>query len=104
MIIFNYEKLDNFLTNLIRRVGNEVFAHFIEGNSNQDEPIKNPTLILQYLGRVDPSLLALHQCVLKFQKKEEKDAIIQTLLVAFEKAGGIQLVSGKIQEMIMSLA
>ncbi len=104
MIVLNYENLEQFLFALQRRISNEVFAQYVEGKNSQDENSTTHTMILQFLGRVDPNVLALHQCSLKLQKQEEKDELIQTLQQSFEKAGDIQLIQGKIIDIMMSLA
>jgi hypothetical protein len=104
MIVFNYDGLEDFLRALERRISNEVFAQYLDRPSPQVENDSTHTVILQYLGKLENSITVLHQCVLKLKKQEEKDQLIQTLQDAFEKAGGIQLIQGKIVELVLSLA
>ena len=104
MIIFNYDQLDQFLSALIHRVGNEVFAYYIEERNPNGELTGENIIYLQFLGHPDPSLTALYQCRIKINKKEEREQLMATLLQAFQKAGGIQMIQGKIQEMFMSVA
>jgi hypothetical protein len=104
MIVLQYDTLEQFLQALNRRVSNELFSHIEENNPSHEESGKNFKIILQYLGRIDPALLVLHQCVIKIQHQEEKDQILKSITQAFEKAGGIVLIQGKIQELILSVA
>ena len=104
MIIFNFDLLEQFLQALPRRIGNEVFAHYIEEKNPNGELTGEHTIYLQFLGHPDQSITVLHQCRIKIIKKEEREQIIASLMKAFEKAGGIQLIQGKIQEMFMSVA
>ena len=72
MIVLNYENLEQFLFALQRRISNEVFAQYVEGKNSQDENSTTHTMILQFLGRVDPNVLRLTSMFVEITKARRK--------------------------------
>jgi hypothetical protein len=105
MIVFNFDTLEQFLETLPRRIEDEVFLQYIEQKSTENASrAGNDTLIMQFLGKINVNLIVLHQCMVQITKKEYKEKVIESLKAAFAAAGGIRMISGKIHEIIMSIA
>jgi hypothetical protein len=106
MIIFNYDVLDQFLEMLPNRAINQIFTQYIEPKNGEGLPSQMHKLVLQFLGRPDPSntnFLVMYQTAIKISSKKERDEVIANLRKAFD-AGGIQLVQGCINEIFMSIS
>jgi hypothetical protein len=106
MIVFNFDRLDDFLARLPQRAVNDVFTEYVEPKLTGEVPTQSHKLILQFLGKPDPQspqLIILHQCAIKIGSKKERDDVIENLKKAFD-AGGIRLVQGCINEIFMSIS
>ncbi|MHA1719634.1 MAG: hypothetical protein ACTSWX_04585 [Promethearchaeota archaeon] len=107
MIVYNYERLEDFLAALSRRMNNEVFSQYIEPNNTPEISSGDFKLILQFLGKPDinnSSIIALHQCVIRIKTIKERNETIKDLKNAFEAAGGISLIQGWIKEIVQSIS
>ena len=82
MIVFSYDILDDFLSALSRRISNEIFSQYIEPNQSTDIAANRNKIILQFLGRPDPTnvnLLVLHQIAIKISNQKEKEDVMENL-------------------------
>ncbi|MHA1266291.1 MAG: hypothetical protein ACTSRS_13745 [Candidatus Helarchaeota archaeon] len=96
MIIIKVEKIEDFISFLNRRIGNEIFYEFADST----EPY-GTRAILCYLAKVD-GLTLVYQSELNFPGIRDVNAIKEKLN-KFE-FGDIRLISGKIREIIMSIS
>ena len=96
MIIIKVEKIDDFVSFLNRRLGDEIFYEFLETGGNLDT-----TAILYFLAKID-TLNVIYQVELTFPKVRDK-AAIKKKLDEFE-FGDIKLIPGKLREIYMSIS
>ena len=73
MIIIKVEKVEDFVSFLDRRLGNEIIYEFLDSG----DPM-GTTVILYYLAKIDP-LNVIYQVDLFFPKIREKEAIKKKL-------------------------
>ena len=105
MIVFNYEILEDFLSALNRRVSNEIFSQYIEPEQNSELVAYRHKLILQFIGRPDPSNIhfaVLHQIAIPISGSKEREEIIGNLKKAFQTSGEVHLIQGYINEIIIA--
>ncbi|MFX1293658.1 MAG: hypothetical protein ACFFD2_02190 [Promethearchaeota archaeon] len=96
MIIIKIEKLEDFVSFLNRRLGDEIFYEFVSSDANL-----NTKVLLYYLAKID-TLNVIYQVELKFPMIRNKD-IIKKKLDEFE-FGAIKLIPGKLREIYMSIS
>jgi hypothetical protein len=96
MIIIKVEKVEDFVSFLDRRLGNEILYEFVDSG----DPM-GTTVILYYLAKIDP-LNVIYQVDLFFPKIRDKNEI-KKKLDEFQ-FGQIRLVPGKLREIFMSIS
>lgn len=96
MIIIKVEKVEDFVSFLDRRLGNEILYEFVDSG----DPM-GTTVVLYYLAKIDP-LNVIYQVDLFFPKIREKDQIAKKL--GEFQFGQIRLVPGKLREIFMSIS
>ncbi len=96
MIIIKVEKVEDFVSFLDRRLGDEIFYEFLDTGGNLDTIV-----VLYYLARID-TLNVIYQVELKFPKVRDREAI-KKKLDEFE-FGNIRLIPGKLREIYMSIS
>jgi len=96
MIIIKVEKVEDFVSFLDRRLGDEIFYEFLDTGENLDTIV-----VLYYLARID-TLNVIYQVELKFPKVRDREAI-KKKLDEFE-FGNIRLIPGKLREIYMSIS
>ncbi len=96
MIIIKVEKVEDFVSFLDRRLGNEILYEFVESG----DPM-GTTVILYYLAKIEP-LNVIYQVDLFFPKVHEKNEI-KKKLDEFQ-FGQIRLIPGKLREIFMSIS
>lgn len=94
MIIVKVDNLEDFVSFLNRRVGNEIFFEFAEAGGDT-------RVILCFLAKID-GIIAIYQGELNFPNIRDQ-AAIKKKLDEFE-FGDIRLISGKIREIVMSIS
>ncbi len=107
MIVFNYERIEEFLVNLDKRIGNKIFTNYVEPGPNSDLAPNKHKLVVQFLGypAVDNnSFQVLHQCRLFINSKKERDEVINQIKKSLEKVEGIHIVQGHISEIFISIS
>ena len=107
MLVFNFERLDDFLPALKYRIQNEVYSEYIEPETSLGASSRNHKLILQFLGnpyKENTNLIALYQIKIQIKKKDEREKIIEKLKAAFEKTGAVKLIQGSITEIFQSIS
>ena len=98
MIICKVDKLDDFVSFLTRRLGNEIFYEFADSTADMGMGTR---AILCFLAKLD-GITVLYQGELNFPNIRDQ-AAIKKKLDEFEW-GDIRLVSGKIREIVMSIS
>lgn len=102
MIVFNIDKLDDFIGFLPRRLNDEVYYAIQNDIEHYDYPPQEDiNVTLHFLGKVNEQHIALYQTNLKFSKKETKEKIYSEMKKVFETAN-IALISGSIMELYLS--
>lgn len=96
MIIIKVENIEDFVSFLNRRLGDEIFFEFIDIGTNL-----NIKVVLYYLAKID-TLNVIYQMELNFPKVRDK-AAIKKKLDEFE-FGDIKLIPGKLREIYMSIS
>ncbi|HUX98593.1 MAG TPA: hypothetical protein VMV49_03510 [Candidatus Deferrimicrobium sp.] len=96
MIIIRVEKVEDFVSFLNRRLGNEIFYEFNESSAEI-----GTNVILYYLAKIDV-INVVYQVELFFPKVRDKE-LIKKKLDEFE-FGDIRLIPGKIREIYMSIS
>ena len=96
MIIIKVDNLEDFVSFLNRRLGNEIFYEFTDSRADM-----GTRAILCYLAKID-GVTVIYQGELNFPNVRDKTAI-QKKLDEFEFED-IRLVSGKIREIVMSIS
>ncbi len=96
MIIIKVEKIDDFVSFLNRRLGNEIFYEFTDSTGDM-----GTRAILGFLAKID-GITVLYQGELNFPNIRDQTAI-KKKLDEFE-FGDIRLISGKIREIVMSIS
>lgn len=96
MIIIKVEKVEDFVSFLNRRIGDEIFYEFIDSEASLGTRV-----VLYYLARID-TLNVMYQVEIFFPKIKDK-AAIQKKLDEFH-FGDIKLIPGKLREIYMSIS
>ncbi|NVM55514.1 MAG: hypothetical protein HWN66_17535 [Candidatus Helarchaeota archaeon] len=96
MIVIKVDKLEDFVSFLNRRLGNEIFYEF--ANSTADMGTR---AILCYLAKID-GITVLYQGEITFPNVRDH-AAIKKKLDEFEFED-IHLVAGKVREIVMSIS
>lgn len=105
MIVFNLEKLEDFMYSLPRNITKEVFFYIDEESTHPEFHQSEETrLILHFLGKINEQLTGLYQTRLTFPKSLKKDKIYTEMKKVFEEQGDIKLISGKISEIYYSIS
>ena len=96
MIIIRLEKIDDFVSFLNRRIGDEILYEFVENPSNLGSCV-----ILYYLARID-TLNVIYQMELEFPNVRDREAIKQKLNEI--EFGEIRLIPGRLREVYFSIS
>ena len=107
MIVFNYERLEEFLMNLDKRIGNKIFTKYVEPGPSSDLAPNKHKFVVQFLGypSVDNnSFQVLHQCRLFINSKKERDEVIEKMKKSLDKIEHVRIVEGHISEIFISIS
>ena len=98
MIVIDIKKLEDFLTLLPKRLGNEIYFH-LEQRMDKNE------VVLHFLSKVeDTEILCLYQTTIKFSSKIKKEKIYTEMDDVFKEFSEIKLIQGRISELFFSLS